>query len=47
MELAHKRLDGAVLAAYGWPAELSEQEILERLLGLNLERTAGNEQKLT
>jgi type II restriction/modification system DNA methylase subunit YeeA len=35
---AHKDLDGAVLAAYGWPFELANPEILERLLALNLER---------
>jgi hypothetical protein len=38
LELAHKRLDEAVFAAYGWPADLSDEEILERLLALNLER---------
>jgi hypothetical protein len=27
-----------VFAAYGWPAELSDEEILARLLALNLER---------
>ncbi|MBP6788236.1 MAG: hypothetical protein KA170_11650 [Candidatus Promineofilum sp.] len=31
-------LDAAVLRAYGWPATLSDEEILERLLTLNLER---------
>ncbi len=38
LDLAHKKLDGAVFAAYGWPVDLSEEEILERLLALNLER---------
>jgi hypothetical protein len=39
LDLAHRRLDGAVLAAYGWPAEgLSNEEILSRLLALNRER---------
>lgn len=44
LALAHRRLDEAVLAAYGWPAALAEptperdQEILRRLLALNLER---------
>jgi type II restriction/modification system DNA methylase subunit YeeA len=33
----HDRLDRAVLAAYGWPAELSDDDLLERLLSLNLE----------
>jgi hypothetical protein len=35
---AHRKLDRAVLAAYGWPRELSDDEILERLLALNLQR---------
>jgi hypothetical protein len=38
LELAHKKLDEAVFAAYGWPGDLSDEEILERLLALNLER---------
>ncbi len=33
-------LDRAVLTAYGWPEHLSDDDILERLLGLNLERAA-------
>ncbi len=35
---AHRKLDEAVFAAYGWPAGLSDEEILSRLLALNLER---------
>ena len=38
LDLAHKRLDEAVLDAYGWPHDLSDEEILERLLALSLER---------
>lgn len=38
LDLAHKRLDEAVFTAYGWSATLSDEEILERLLALNLER---------
>ena len=34
----HARLDAAVSDAYGWPADLADGEILERLLALNLER---------
>ena len=34
----HERLDAAVAAAYGWDADLSDAEVLERLLALNLER---------
>jgi type II restriction/modification system DNA methylase subunit YeeA len=41
LENAHRRLDEAVFAAYGWPADLSDDEILARLLALNLERAAG------
>ena len=38
LDLAHTRLDEAVFAAYGWPADLSDGEIIARLLALNLER---------
>lgn len=38
LHLAHQRLDEAVAAAYGWPADLEDEEILARLLALNLER---------
>jgi type II restriction/modification system DNA methylase subunit YeeA len=41
LDLAHKRLDAAVLAAYGWPADLPDDAILERLLALNLARAGG------
>jgi hypothetical protein len=34
----HERLDRLVFQAYGWPADLSDEEILERLLALNAER---------
>jgi len=36
---AHATLDAAVFAAYEWPAELADNDILARLLDLNLERT--------
>ena len=39
LDLAHKRLDEAVCAAYGWKSDLSDEEILEKLLALNLERS--------
>lgn len=35
---AHAALDRAVAAAYGWPSDLTDEEILARLLALNLER---------
>ena len=34
----HERLDAAVADAYGWDADLSDEQVLERLLALNLER---------
>jgi hypothetical protein len=37
---AHRKLDEAVFAAYGWPADLSDDAILSRLLEMNLERAA-------
>lgn len=36
----HTELDAAVAAAYGWPANLPEEEILDRLVALNKERAA-------
>jgi type II restriction/modification system DNA methylase subunit YeeA len=38
---AHERLDSAVLAAYGWPADIGQDELLARLLTLNLTRAEG------
>jgi type II restriction/modification system DNA methylase subunit YeeA len=35
---AHKRLDRAVLAAYGWPGDITEDDLLKNLLALNHER---------
>jgi plasmid stabilization system protein ParE len=34
----HDKLDAAVADAYGWPADLSDDEILTRLVALNAER---------
>ena len=39
LDHAHCVLDEAVATAYGWPADLSDDEVLRRLLTLNLERT--------
>jgi hypothetical protein len=39
LDNAHRRLDAAVFAAYGWPADLGDDEVLGRLLALNLERS--------
>lgn len=35
---AHRSLDAAVLAAYGWDPAMSDDELLAELLELNLER---------
>ena len=40
LDHAHRELDAAVAAAYGWPVDLSDDEILERLFELNQERAA-------
>jgi len=39
LDLAHQKLDAAVFAAYGWPASLSDDELLAKLLALNLDRS--------
>jgi hypothetical protein len=36
----HTELDAAVADAYGWPVNLTEEEILEKLVALNKERAA-------
>jgi len=36
----HDRIDRATLAAYGWPTELSDDEIIAKLVALNAERAA-------
>ena len=38
LDLAHKKLDKAVFAAYGWNPEMTDEEVLEKLLALNLQR---------
>jgi type II restriction/modification system DNA methylase subunit YeeA len=38
LDLAHKKLDAAVFAAYGWPESLSDDDLLAKLLELNLAR---------
>ncbi len=38
LDHAHKALDSAVAAAYGWPDGLSDDEVLARLFALNQER---------
>ena len=41
---AHTKLDAAVADAYSWPNDLSDEQILERLLALNLERAEAEKQ---
>ena len=41
---AHAKLDAAVADAYEWPHDLSDEEILDRLLALNLERAEAEKQ---
>lgn len=36
----HRRIDLLVLEAYGWPADLDDEAMLERLVALNAERAA-------
>ena len=38
LDLAHRKLDEAVAAAYGWDASLTDADILARLLEQNLQR---------
>ena len=38
---AHAKLDAAVVAAYRFAVDLTDEQILEKLLALNLERAAG------
>lgn len=38
LQIAHRKLDQGVFDAYGWPHDLDDEQILCRLLALNLER---------
>ncbi len=40
LEHAHAAVDAAVLSAYGWPGEVPDSMVLERLLALNVEQAA-------
>jgi type II restriction/modification system DNA methylase subunit YeeA len=40
LENAHRDLNAAVAAAYGWPPDMAEEEAVAQLLALNLERAA-------
>ena len=39
LDLAHRKLDAAVFSAYGWDPAISDEQLLERLLELNLARS--------
>ena len=43
LDQIHQELDRAVLDAYGWPHTLGDEDILARLLALNLERAKAQE----
>jgi hypothetical protein len=48
LQHAHRALDDAVAAAYGWPANLFDEEVLARLFALNQERASAQvDQTLT
>ena len=38
LKQVHDNLDAAVFETYGWPSELTDEQILERLVALNAER---------
>ena len=44
LRIRRAKLDAAVFAAYGWPNDLTDEQLLEKLLKLNLER-AGDEEE--
>ena len=46
LDLAHKKLDATVAAAYGLPTDLTDEQILEKLLALNLERAAAEDKSM-
>jgi hypothetical protein len=43
---AHRDLDAAVAAAYGWPSDISEEGALAKLLALNLSQTAAQDRSI-
>jgi len=44
LQSLHDELDTAVAEAYGWPVDLTDQQVLERLVALNNERAAAEAQ---
>lgn len=45
LDHAHKALDEAVATAYGWPSDLSDEDILVRLFHLNQDRAAAEKKE--
>ena len=45
LDLAHTKLDQVVLDAYVWPHNLTDVQILERLLALSYERATTGEKE--
>jgi len=45
LQNAHRKLDAAVFAAYGWGNEIAQEEILAQLLALNLTRANATDNK--
>ena len=42
LDLAHRKLDEALFAAYGWDPALSGDDLLAKLLDLNLQRASSD-----
>jgi len=47
LDLDHRTLDAAVCAANGWPTDMPDDQILEKLLSLNAERRTTTERDLS
>jgi type II restriction/modification system DNA methylase subunit YeeA len=43
LDALHQSLDTAVASAYGWPENIHEQNVLERLLDLNVSRSSNHD----
>src|SRR5262245_59337867 len=46
LDTAHRALDEAVFAAYGWATDLDNESLLARLLALNADHAAGGQEPL-
>ncbi|MBM3598665.1 MAG: hypothetical protein FJX35_10660 [Alphaproteobacteria bacterium] len=43
----HRELDAAVVAAYGWPSDLADDDVLASLFALNQERAGAQDSPKT